>query len=141
MAKAKYELTFETLTTLERALELLSIAHRAVGRAARQVEDFDDKLATAEKALETANKEARGHKHRADKSEAMVEAAEQAARDALDQIKDMTADLERARQWVAVGRTGEALPVLDRLLGEIDPKCTRVTIVAPMLPFAGSFGA
>lgn len=141
MAKAKYELTFETPTTLERALELLAMAHRAVGRAARQVEDFGDKLAKAEKALKTANEEKDASHQRAERAEAKTESANKAARDALASLQDMTADLERARQWVAVGRTGEALPVLDRLLGEIDPKCTRVTIVAPMFPFAGSFGA
>lgn len=61
--------------------------------------------------------------------------------EAADVLTHAVVDLEAIRQLVAVGRTGEALHVFDRVLQEIDPKCERLIVVVPGngLPVAGGF--
>lgn len=64
--------------------------------------------------------------------------AEERAETALDHAIE---DLAAIRQLVAVGRTGEALHIFDRVLQEIDPTCKRLIVVVPGngLPVAGGF--
>lgn len=68
-----------------------------------------------------------------DLSDAKDEA--EAARDEAQEILEQAAeDMERIHQWIKKGNASEAIHNLNRLMQEFDVRCTRATVVAPMIP-------
>lgn len=110
--------------------------------------DLDDALFRIElltKAIEIGLKKIEEQSEKIGRQEDRIAELEEEARDAqaiADELIEMVIeDLERVRQWVRAGRTGEALHALEKVLQEFDDRCTRATVVAPMLPIAGGFGS
>ncbi len=55
------------------------------------------------------------------------------------QFAYVVSDIEEARQYLKAGRISDAMRKLETVLQEVDGACRRATVVAPMLPIAGSF--
>jgi phage shock protein A len=117
-------LEFDTPVDLDAALFRIELLTKAIEIGLEKIEEQAEKISGQEDRI-------------ADLEEKSRDAREQA-----DEILEMVIeDLERVRQWIVGGRTGEALHTLNRVMQEFDERCTRATVVAPMLPMAGSFGS
>lgn len=117
-------LEFDKPVDLDDALLRIELLTAAIEIGIEQIEEQAEKIEAFDE-------------ERLDLQSAVIDARQKA-----DEFIDLVIeDLERVRQWITVGRTGEALHTLDRVLQEYDHKCKRLTVVAPMLPAAGGFGS
>lgn len=122
-------LEYEAPTTLDAALAVIAGLRSACEIGLNQIERMQKTIKEHEDRIDNLVDKAGDD---AEKIEELEEGVE-------GQFAYVVSDIEEARQYLKAGRISDAMRKLETVLQEVDGACRRATVVAPMLPIAGSF--